>query len=141
MVNVEFVREMDFSADEVWAVLSDFGEMGWTGAPEVEVIGEGIGMIRRVIMEGMDPIDEVLEKMDHGNKTLVYTIPRGLPLPVTDYRAGGRVEDREGGGAKITWFCTCTPTDENMSVDDVQNLLKDTYAGLLDGLEAHLQAA
>ena len=38
-------------------------------------------------MEGMDPIDEVLERMDSAAMTLSYTIPRGLPLPLTDYRS------------------------------------------------------
>jgi hypothetical protein len=65
MVNVKLIRDLDFTAQRVWAVLEDYGNMEWAmGPPKVEVIGEGIGMIRRVLIEGMDPIDEVLETMD-----------------------------------------------------------------------------
>ena len=141
MVNVELVRDMDHPADKVWAVMEDFGNMAWTGAPDVEVVGEGIGMIRKVVMEGMDPIEEVLETMDPANMSFTYTIPRGLPLPVTDYRSGCRVERRDDGTARVFWTCTCTPTDESMSAADVQALLEGTYSGMLDGLDAYLSAA
>lgn len=139
MVNVKLVREMPFAAAAVWNVLQDFGDMGWTGAPDWDVIGEGIGMTRRVKMEGMDPIDEVLETMDAEAMSFTYTIPRGLPLPVTDYRAGGAVRSIDAERCEITWTCTCTPTDESMSTEDVDALMKATYSSLLDGLEARLQ--
>ena len=138
MVDVSLVRDMPFPAQRIWAVLEDYGNMAWTGAPRVEVIGEGIGMIRRVIMDGMDPIDEVLESMDPAAMSFSYGIPRGLPLPVTDYHAGASLEARDDKNTRITWSCSCTPTDESMSEADVENLMQNTYNGLLDSLQRYL---
>ena len=58
MVEVHVARDLDFPAATVWALLEDFGDISWApGIDRIEVIGEGIGMIRRLHMQGMDPID------------------------------------------------------------------------------------
>jgi hypothetical protein len=139
MVQVELVRDLDFPLQQVWETLGDFANMEWTGAPEVEILGEGIGMTRRVIMAGMEPIDEVLQSLDHEANSFSYTIPRGLPLPVTDYTAGARAEALDDHRTRIYWSCTCTPTDGSMSAADVQALMERTYTSLLDGLANYLQ--
>jgi hypothetical protein len=139
MVEVSLIRDLDFTAQRVWAVLEDYGNMEWAmGPPKVEVIGEGIGMIRRVLIEGMDPIDEVLETMDAEQMSYSYSIPRGLPLPLTDYRSSARVEKRDDGNARVHWSCQCTPTDATMSEADIERLMHDTYNSLLDSLAAFL---
>jgi hypothetical protein len=139
MVNVKLIRDLDFTAQRVWDVLEDYGNMEWAmGPPKVEVIGEGIGMIRRVLIEGMDPIDEVLETMDAEQMSYSYSIPRGLPLPLTDYRSSARVEKRDDGNARVHWSCQCTPTDATMSEADIERLMHDTYNSLLDSLAAFL---
>ncbi len=142
MVDVKLIKELNFSADQVWALLGDYGNMNWMdGPPRHEVIGEGIGMIRRVLMEGMDPIDEVLETHDDASMSYSYTIPRGLPLPVTDYRSSCRVEAIDPQRSRVHWSCVCHPTDENMSAEDVQALLQDTYSTMLGWLEDYLSKA
>ncbi len=142
MVEAKLVRELDFPAQRVWAVLEDFGNMEWAmGPPKVEVIGTGEGMTRRTLMEGMDPIDEVLERMDSAAMTLSYTIPRGLPLPLTDYRSTARVEASATGNAIVHWSCECTPTDDSMSEADAEALMQGTYNALLDSLEAFLRSS
>lgn len=139
MINVELIRDLDFPAEQVWAVFEDFGNLEWAmGAPRVEVIGEGIGMIRRVLIEGMDPIDEVLEAMDPAGMSFAYSIPRGLPLPLTDYRSSARVEAKDDGSARVHWSCRCTPTDSAMSEQDAEQLIQSTYNSLLDSLAAFL---
>ena len=53
MVEAKLVRELDFPAQRVWAVLEDFGNMEWAmGPPKVEVLGTGEGMTRRILREG-----------------------------------------------------------------------------------------
>ncbi|MEP5765450.1 MAG: SRPBCC family protein [Halieaceae bacterium] len=139
MVAVNLVRELDFPVSDVWPVLADYGNMEWAmGPPRVEVIGEGIGMIRRILMDGMEPIDEVLEVMDHKAMTYSYSIPRGLPLPLTDYRSTARVEAMENGKARVFWSCQCTPTDPSMTEAATEELMHSTYNALLDALEAFL---
>ena len=61
MINVHVSRTINHAPAVAWALLADYGNMSWTGAPKFEVEGEGPGMIRRVIMDGLDPIEEVLE--------------------------------------------------------------------------------
>lgn len=139
MVNVKLIRDLDFPAEQVWAVLEDYGNLEWAmGPPRVEIIGEGIGMVRRVLIEGMDPIDEVLEAMDPADMSFAYSIPRGLPLPLTDYRSSARVEARADGCARVHWTCQCTPTDPGMTEADTERLMHDTYNSLLDSLAAFL---
>ncbi len=140
MVEVKLERDLDFPAARVWAVLEDYGNMEWAmGPPRVEVIGEGIGMIRRILMDGMDPIDEVLESMDPDTMSLSYSIPRGLPLPLTDYRSSARLEELPEGGTRVYWSCQCTPTDPGMSEADTESLMQGTYNALLDSLEEFLR--
>jgi hypothetical protein len=139
MVEVHLERDLAFPAARVWAVLEDYGNMEWAmGPPRVEVIGEGIGMTRRILMDGMEPIDEVLESMDPDTMSFSYAIPRGLPLPLTDYRSRARVEALAEGGSRIYWSCQCTPTDAAMSAEDTESLMHATYNALIDSLEKFL---
>jgi hypothetical protein len=138
MVEAVLQHDLNFPAEQVWAVMGDFGNMAWTGAPDWEVIGEGVGMTRRVLMEGMDPIDEVLESLDNEAMSFAYTIPRGLPLPVDEYRSEARVEALDADHCRVHWSCTCVPRGEGMSAADVQALMEQTYGGMLAGLEQYL---
>ncbi len=142
MVEVILVRDLDFPVDAVWDVLGNYGDINWMdGPPKHEIVGEGIGMIRRVLMDGMDPIDEVLETHDDATMSFSYSIPRGMPLPVTDYLSSCRVEARESGHARVHWSCRCTPVNDNMSAADTQALLESTYNMMLDWLETHLKSS
>ncbi len=138
MVEVKLTREIAASSDAVWAVLEDFGNLSWIGmADSVEVIGEGIGQIRRINMEGMDPIDEKLESMDVGAKTLSYSIVKNQVIPFEDYLAKVRVE---GVGDSATVYWTSTFDECDMPAADAQALIEGSYNMLLDGLTAAASA-
>ncbi len=131
---------MDFPAQRVWALLEDFGNMQWApGVKQVELIGTGIGMTRRLHMDGMEPIDEVLETQDPATMSFSYSIPQGLPLPVTDYVAGARIESTGDDSCRVHWHGSCTPTDPEMSVADLEAMLHSTYNMLLDMVETFLK--
>ena len=68
-------RNFNVPAEKVWNVLEDFGNMGWLNMADIsiEVIGEDIGMVRRVSLNGQY-IDERLESMDKEAKLLTYSI-------------------------------------------------------------------
>ncbi|MFT6310700.1 MAG: hypothetical protein ACJAQS_001065 [Porticoccus sp.] len=136
MIDVHIIRDLPFSANAVWAVLSNYGDISWTGAPKVEVEGSGIGMIRKVIMDGMAPIEEVLESMDHAVMTYSYTIPRGLPMPVSNYRADVRVEAVDDTNSRVHWHSTAQPNEGSGS--DGQQMLEAAYSHMLDGLVQRL---
>ena len=77
MVELNVIRKISATLDSVWAVLDDYGNLSWIpGADNVEVIGEGVGMTRRLHMPGLEsPIDETLTAKDVANKSFSYTIP------------------------------------------------------------------
>jgi len=138
-VEVNVSRELDSTPGQVWAVLGNFGDMSWTeGTERVEVVGSGIGMIRRIFMNGMEPIDEVLESMDDAAHTFSYSIPRGLPMPVTDYLADVRVVALDGDRSRVDWHATALPTG-GVSAADASAILHGAYGQLLGWLEQHLQ--
>lgn len=139
MAGIAFERELPFPATSVWEVLEDFGNMAWApGVKQVEIIGSGIGMTRRLHMDGMEPIDEVLESQDPATMSFSYSIPRGIPLPVTDYLASARIEGIDDGRCRAHWSCTCTPTDDSMDEAQLEEMLHGTYTLLLDMVEAYL---
>ncbi|MDP4652506.1 MAG: SRPBCC family protein, partial [Haliea sp.] len=77
MINVKVERELNAPVDKVWSLLEDFGNLKWyPGWTKLDVIGEGPGMIRRIHMDGMDSIDEILESMDPASRSFSYTIPK-----------------------------------------------------------------
>lgn len=139
MAEVLLQRDYDFSADTVWALLSNFGDISWApGMDKVEVIGDGPGMTRRIFMPGMDPIDEVLKEMDHASMSFTYTIPSGIPMPVTDYTAGPTVVSTGANSCRVDWRGSATPV--GVSDDEAAEIIKGFYTMLLQWVDEHLKA-
>lgn len=136
-MKVDIERDMAHPAEKIWAVLANFGDLDWApGSERVEVLGDGIGMTRRIFMPGMDPIDEVLEALDNEARQLRYSIPRGLPLPLDDYQATVRVAARPEGGARIYWSARARP--RGVDAATASGILQRTYSQMLDWLDTHL---
>ena len=136
MIEVHVERELAFAEDRVWALLSDFGDLTWTeGWDKLETEGEGIGMVRRIIMPGIDPIEETLQSMDHDKKQFSYTIPN-MPIPVSDYRAEVSVAGVDTARSKVSWRCTAK--QEGGSATDAAAMLEATYDQLLTWVEKAL---
>ena len=137
-VLVYVTRDIPFAVGKVWGLLADFGNMSWTpGFEKVDVIGSGPGMIRRIFMPGMEPIDEVLESMDASALTYSYCIPRGIPFPVSSYGATVRLEELPGAQTRIHWNGHAEPT--GVSDDTVEQILRGLYGQMLDWLETYLR--
>ena len=102
-------RDYKVSADELWAVVGDFGNTAWVqGASDTEIEGSGVGMVR-VFKMGDDPgIREKLETIDHASRTLTYSIGDNLPMPVKNYMSK-MVVTAAGDGCQLEWSCTCDP--------------------------------
>lgn len=108
------------AADAVWALVSDFGNTSWMpgGGANVEVVGSGPGMAR-IISAGDQKIREVMESSDEASRTLVYTIPEGVPFPVTGYRSTMRVTG-DDSAAELEWTCTFEPAGERDEAQTTQ---------------------
>ena len=130
-------RELPFPAHHVWNLLEDFGNIHWApGIDQLEIIGEGIGMIRRLHINGLEePIDEQLEAMDSQAMTFSYVIPTGLPFPLKNYRAISSLT-ANGNTTTVTWRSDCEP--DGLSIEDSEAMLEGTYNQLIDWITDEL---
>lgn len=133
-VNMHVQRDFDYPSDRVWAVLGNFSDISWCmGIERVELLGSGPGMTRKIYMPGLGaPIEEVLESSDDAGLTFSYTIPRGNPMPVTNYLATVRVEDLGGARCRVHWSATAEAT--GISGEQAAAILGDVYAQMLGWL-------
>jgi len=109
MAQARIREEIAVPADRLWRVVADFGNVGWIpGGEGARTEGKGPGMVRILGMGGNE-IRERLESADDAGRTIVYTIPQGLPMPVKDYRSTMKVHDRGDGKSELEWSCTFEP--------------------------------
>ena len=139
MVELTVIRNVSASVDAVWAVLDDYGNLSWIpGADNVEVIGEGVGMTRRLHMPGLDsPIDEILTAKDIAAKTFSYTIPKNAVIPFDDYNATVSVTG-DAGSATVNWCCSFDQGDVPQA--DAKSMIEGSYTMMLDALADKLEA-
>ena len=132
-------RQLQHKAEDVWAILRDFGNLSWVEGPsKVEVEGEGQGMVRRLHIPGMDtPIDEILDSIDESKRSLTYKIPKNDIIPFDNYSATVSVSDKDGG-AFIEWSCSLEL--DNMSEADASAMMEGNYNMLIDALDKKLSA-
>lgn len=139
MVDLTVTKTIAASVDAVWDVLDDFGNMEWVpGAENVEVIGEGVGMTRRLHIPGIDtPIDEILSAKDVAAKTFSYTIPKNDVIPFDDYSANIAVTG-DAASATVNWNCTFD--EGGMPAKDAEAMISGSYDNMLNALAAKLEA-
>jgi carbon monoxide dehydrogenase subunit G len=119
--------EISRPADEVWAVVGDFGGIGeWMpGIESCDVVGDD----RILKMMGME-ITERLERRDSDERVLVYGIAGGVP--VTNHRATITVVP-EGDSSHVSW-------DVEVEPDDMTDMMHQVYQQSLEALKVHLSA-
>jgi len=131
--------QADFAvpADDLWALVRDFGNVGWIpGGDEADVEGEGVGMVR--ILAG-GAVRERLESVDEANRQIGYTILEGLPVPVTDYHATMTVAAIGADACALDWSCRYEPSGATAEECDAQ--LRGLYELMIGWIKAHLGAA
>jgi hypothetical protein len=117
MVEVSIEREFDVSADELWAILADFGDISWIpGIQKVELEGEGVGMVRHVTAPGLPELHERLDAIDHEKMILDYSLPAVAYVQIKNYRARAQVVGLDAGRCRLVWSCRAEPD----GVDEVQ---------------------
>ncbi|MCE7998750.1 MAG: SRPBCC family protein [Rhodobiaceae bacterium] len=99
--NVDEVFE--HSADEIWDLIGDFGDMGrWSGRPPEACVqdGEGIGCLRTITLDDGQKIVDRLE----AETALSYSYSIvSAPLPFESYRATMAVEPIDSTSCRFTW--------------------------------------
>lgn len=132
MSEVTVTRTFDAPSADLWALLRDFGHVPWIpGGEHAKVEGDGPGMTR--VFAGPDgAVVERLESLDDDARTLVYTIPEGVPFPVTGYRATMRVGD-DGAKGHLTWSCEFEPA--GVSEADARKTVETMYGVMMGWMQ------
>jgi len=109
MPETNVTRTLDTTPDTLWGIVRAFDDVRWMpgGGDGCEIRGEGVGQVR--IFDGPNgKIHEHLVARDDEAKSLTYTIPEGIPFPVTGYRSTMIVSD-DGGQGSLSWTCQFEP--------------------------------
>ena len=138
-MKIVVTRDFSVAADSVWSVLEDFGNMGWLNMADIsiEVLGEGIGMVRRVSLNGQY-IDERLESIDKKARLLTYSIEECELFPFKNYLAQMTVEKINDLECKMTWMSDFEEGD--MAKEEAESMMIFNYNTMLDSLAVHVES-
>ncbi len=138
MAEVTVERELDASADAVWALLSKFGGIAeWNaGMESCTTEGEGVGAVRTITMPGGLQIQERLESHDEAARTYSYAIIGEGPLPFTDYLSTVTVAEAGDGACRVTWRGQFQPKGDDES--GPAGIIHGIYSGGLAAAGKHL---
>lgn len=103
MARAQVTRRFNMSADDLWAMIGDFGNTGkWSGRPPEACIqeGEGIGALRTLTVEDGRVIVDRLDAQ--GQYFYSYSIVTS-PLPVKSYSATMSVASLSNATCEFTW--------------------------------------
>jgi hypothetical protein len=115
MPTLSVTKHIDAPAQVVWALLADFGDVGWIPiAGDVRVEGEGPGMRRTISGSGDNAVIETLSWIKPEQRVLAYGITNN-PFPPTSFQSVATVNDAgiEGHGATVTWEVDYEPVDDD----------------------------
>jgi carbon monoxide dehydrogenase subunit G len=119
--------DIDGSADDVWAIVGDFGGLGqWMpGVDSCRLEGEH----RILHTMGME-ITERLVSKDDANRVLTYSIIDGVPV---ESHQGIVTVSQTGASSHVTWDVDAAP-------DEMADLMVGIYQQALDALKSHVEA-
>ena len=130
MSEAKVVKTVKAPADAVWAQLGNFsGIEAGGGIDSVTYEGEGVGMIRTIVMGGR-PVIERLEAHDAGERTFTYAIINDdSPLPFSNYTATVRIADNGDDTSTVDWVGRFEP--RGVEEADAINMATGIYAGAI----------
>ena len=132
-MDVTVVREAEADINRVWARLRDFGNMSWLpGLDRVEVEGAGIGMVRRVVPAGGQPIEETLTLLDEGSRKIGYSIKQTPWFPFEKFTGDVTLTPLGDGAIRVAWHCNFEPGE--VPAKEARARFEETYGGLISCL-------
>lgn len=133
MAETTVTRTLDTTPEALWSCIRDFGDLRWIpGRTKVEVRGEGVGQLR-IVERPYGKVHEQLTSLDDDARTLTYTVPEGMPFPVTDYEATMAVGE-DGGRGRLTWSCRFEPAG-GASAEEVARDLAKRFRAVMGFIE------
>ncbi|MCG2576700.1 SRPBCC family protein [Dechloromonas sp. XY25] len=147
LLKVEERIQVAASPAKVWAVVGQFGDLGWhpvIASTEITKGKDGRKGAERTLTakDGAKFVEELLARSD-GALSLKYRIV-SAPLPVSDYVSTLKVSSAKDGGSIIAWSSQFRRKDEKPveGADDtgVRKIVSGIYTSGLDNLKKQLEA-
>lgn len=134
MEKVNVSGTIQASANEVWKLVSNFGELNqFVEAVETcEADGSGAGTVRTLTLQDGAVVKEKLESLDSENRVLTYTIEES-PMPISNYTGTMKVERLNDNQSEFTWSSEFDVPDE--SADEMKTALQGLYSLGVEGLQ------
>jgi len=131
MAQVKVSEPVNAPADQVWALLGDFGggPAKW-GGPMIESVrveGSGVGAVRTIGLPGGGTIQERCEGYDAAGRALTYAIIGASPIPIRDYLSTCRVVATGPKESRVDWEGRFEPA--GVPDEDAQALVRGIYTG------------
>ena len=137
MAETNVTRTLDTTPETLWEIVRAFDDVRWMpgGNDGCEVRGEGVGQVR--IFDGPNgKIHEHLEARDDDARSLTYTIPEGIPFPVTGYRSTMIVSE-DGGKGSLSWTCEFEP--DGVTEAEAAGVVQQMYGVMIGWIEELLK--
>jgi len=134
MASATISKTIDLPADAVWKLISNFGDTSWMpSGTKATLVGDGIGMERRIAIGPDKSIHEKLLALDDAARTLSYSIPVNVPFPVSNYRATMRVR-ASGAGCELEWSASYDCAAD--AAASVEKTVQGMYGTMIDWIAA-----
>lgn len=130
---------------KVWAVIGDFGALGWHPVVAATRITQGQAMkrgaVRDITTKDGAHIVEALDAFDASGRTMTYHFVQA-PLPVQNYVSTLKVV-ADGQGSRIVWSSRFDRDPAAADVDDekARTIVRGIYQAGFDGLRKHFSGS
>ena len=140
MGKVTVEKKLNVETGALWALIRDFGDVSWMpgGNDIARIEGEGVGMVRIIQNPAGGDIHERLEAVDDDAQSIHYTIPVGVPFPVTGYRSTMAVSD-DGGKGRLVWSCEFQP--DGVTEAEAEGAIEQMYGVMMGWIEETASAS
>jgi hypothetical protein len=137
MAKVTVERTLSVPTRTLWEVVRDFGNVSWMpgGKDAARFEGDGVGMFRILGNPEGGEVHERLDAVDEGAQSIQYSIPKGIPFPVTDYAATMVVSD-DGGSGHLAWTCEFQP--DGVPESEAAAIIEQMYGVMIGWIEESL---
>lgn len=138
MIEVKVTKEVNVSADAVWAEVALFsGIENYSPIAKSVVTGSGEGAKRTCTMPDGAQIHEELTVLNSADKYMEYTILES-PLPITNYTGKVKVVSTGADSCEISWGSTYNVGPE--AAAQMEEMLTGIYNAIISGLEELVSA-
>jgi hypothetical protein len=138
MAEVKVTEQIGASAEVVWKLIRGFGDLAsWAaGVERCEVMGEGVGAVRTLVMPGGLTLSERLESYDEGGRSFSYSMVEPLSLPLKNYLATVSIREEGPGRCSVEWSGTFEPTDA--PAEQLEGMMRGVYSGSIAAVKKKL---